>query len=176
MRVFPLVVMAFGIAGLVAMSDAGVAADKSLSVAMTFADGKDAGTITFTEANSGVLIKLDLKGVKPGAHGLHVHEVGKCEGDFSSAGGIHNPLGAQHGFLHEEGPMAGDLPNVYAAADGSVVMELVSTFLSLNKEDEDGLFDADGSAIVLFDNPDDYLSEGDGGAGARIACGVLKSP
>jgi Cu-Zn family superoxide dismutase len=36
------------------------------------------------------------------------------------------------------------------------------------------LLDADGSAIVVHANPDDHNSQPIGGAGARVACGVVK--
>lgn len=142
---------------------------------LKFASGSDAGTIKLTEAPAGVLLKFDLKGLTPGPHALHVHETGKCEADFSGAGGIYNPLGAKHGFLNEEGPMAGDLPNVVAAADGTAAAEVLTTLFRLSKETEDTLFDADGSSLVLFEKADDYLSEPEGAAGTRVACGVLKA-
>lgn len=139
------------------------------------ADGQSAGTITLTEIAAGVLLKVELKGLTPGAHGLHLHETGTCEGDFSSAGAIYNPLGARHGFLNEEGPMAGDLPNVIAGADGTAAAEILSPYLHLNKETEDTLFDTDGSSLVLFEKADDYQTDPEGDAGSRIGCGVLKS-
>jgi Cu-Zn family superoxide dismutase len=150
------------------------AAGQTATAVLKFANGSDAGTIKVTEATAVVLLKLDLKGLKPGPHALHALDVGKCEGDFSSAGSIYNPLGAKHGFLNEEGPMAGDLPNVVAAADGTAAAEILSPFLNLSKDAEDTLFDADGSALVIYENADDYQTEAEGGAGARIACGVLK--
>ncbi|MBY0560679.1 superoxide dismutase family protein [Hyphomicrobium sp.] len=140
-----------------------------------FANGSSAGTITLTEIAAGVLLKIDLKGLTPGAHGLHLHEGGKCEGDFSSAGAIYNPLGAKHGFLNEEGPMAGDLPNVVAGPDGIALAEILSPYLHLTKDTEDTLFDADGSSLVLFEKADDYQTDPEGGAEPRIACGVLKA-
>ena len=138
---------------------------------LKFADGSDAGTIKLTEAPAGVLLKFDLKGLTPGPHALHVHETGKCEADFSGAGGIYNPE-TEELFL---GSMAGDLPNVVAAADGTAAAEVLTTFFRLSKETEDTLFDADGSALVLFEKADDYLSEPEGAAGTRVACGVLKA-
>ena len=93
------------------------AAGETATAVLKFANGSDAGTIKLTEAPAGVLLKFDLKGLTPGPHALHVHEAGKCEADFSSAGNIYNPLGAKHGFSNDEGPMAGDLPNVVAAAE-----------------------------------------------------------
>lgn len=139
------------------------------------ATGADGGTITLMEATAGVLIKYDLTGLPPGPHALHVHETGKCDGDFSSAGAIYNPLGAKHGYLNEEGPMAGDLPNIHVGADGKATGELVSPFLTLSKDAEESLFDADGAAFVLFEKLDDYASEPEGAAEKRIACGVITS-
>ena len=162
-------IVAFGVAATSAF-----AVGETASATLKVVDGSDAGVVTFTEAAAGVLIKFDLKGLPPGPHAVHIHERGICEADFTGTRGIFNPLGAQHGFLNEEGPMAGDLPNINVGQDGTVVAEVLSPFLALGKDVEDGLFDADGSAVVLFEKADDYLSDPEGGAGARIACGVLK--
>ena len=136
-------------------------------------DGREAGTIKMVETTAGVLLRIKLKGLTPGPHGLHIHETGKCEGDFTSAGGIYNPLGAKHGYLNDEGPMVGDLPNVFVGPAGEVEVELVSPFVTLNREAEETIFDADGTAFVVYEKADDYLSETDGNAGARVACGVI---
>lgn len=137
------------------------------------ADGTDAGTISLSETNAGILIKFDLRGLSPGPHAIHVHETGKCEGDFASAGAIHNPLGAGHGYLNAEGPMNGDLPNIHAGADGKAQGEILSQLINLSRESEDSIFDTDGASFVLFEKPDDYLTDPEGEAGARIACGVI---
>lgn len=157
-----------------AADKAGAAGEKAVAE-LKLANGTSVGTITLTEIAAGVMLKFDLKGLPPGPHALHVHEVGKCEGDFSSAGGIYNPLGAKHGFLNEEGPMAGDLPNVVAAADGTALAEVLSPYLHLSKETDDTLFDADGSSLVLYEKADDYQTDPEGGGEPRIACGVLKA-
>ena len=149
------------------------AVGETATATVKLADGTDAGTVTLTEGTAGILLKFELKGLPPGPHAVHVHETGKCEGDFSSAGGIYNPLGAKHGFLHDEGPMAGDLPNIHAGADGSVVAEVLSPFLTLSTEAEESLFDADGAAVVIQEKADDYESEPEGGAAARLACGTI---
>jgi Cu-Zn family superoxide dismutase len=173
-RVFPAVA-ALALLLVVTAQSCASAAGETATAVLKLVNGSDAGTVKLTQATTGVLLKLDLKGLTPGPHGLHVHESGKCDGDFSSAGGIYNPLGSQHGLFNEEGPMVGDLPNVVAAADGTVAAELLSPSLSLSKDAEEGLFDADGSSLVLFDKADDYISEPEGGAAGRIACGVLKA-
>ena len=35
------------------------------------------------------------------------------------------------------------------------------------------IFDADGTSFVVFEKADDYVSDPDGNAGARVACGVI---
>lgn len=136
-------------------------------------DGKEIGRAKLIETTSGILVRVRLKGLPPGAHGLHIHEVGKCEGDFESAGGILNPLGAKHGYLNEEGPMVGDLPNLIVPASGEIEAEFLSPFATLSKDSGDTLLDGDGAAIVVFEKADDYKTDPVGGSGNRIACGVL---
>jgi Cu-Zn family superoxide dismutase len=43
-------------------------------------DGKAVGMSTFREATGGVMVNVNVKGVTPGLHAVHVHAVGKCEG------------------------------------------------------------------------------------------------
>lgn len=136
-------------------------------------DGRELGRIKLLETAVGLLLQLRLKGLPPGPHGFHIHEVGKCEGDFESAGGIHNPLNAKHGFLNEEGAMAGDLPNIHASATGDVETETLAPFVTIVKDSEDTLLDPDGSALVIHERADDYQTDPHGNAGARIACGVI---
>lgn len=136
-------------------------------------DGKDLGTVTVIETTSGVLLKVKLKGLPPGPHGFHLHETKACEGDFTSAGAIHNPLGAKHGYLNDEGPMAGDLPNLIAMPGGDVDVEILSPFITLNKDAEQSAFDTDGTSLVIFEKADDYTSDPEGNSGSRIACGAL---
>lgn len=158
---------------LVAAGDA-VAAGGTASAEIKLANGNSAGTVTLTEMAAGVLLKIDLKGLPPGTHGFHVHEAGKCEGDFASAGAIYNPLGAKHGFVNDEGPMAGDLPNIVAGPDGTARAEMMTAYLHLNRDGDESLFDADGSALVIYDKPDDYQTDPEGGGDARIGCGIIK--
>ncbi len=166
-------VLSFAVAAVAAGAFAGPATAEPAVAVMKLLDGSDAGSVTITQSPAGVLLKLELKGLKPGGHAIHVHETGKCEADFSTAGGIFNPLGAEHGLLSEQGPMAGDLPNIYAAADGTVIAELLSPFLSLSKDIEDRLIDDDGASIVVFDGSDDHLISPDDAGTVRVACGVI---
>ncbi|MCG4273314.1 superoxide dismutase[Cu-Zn] [Acetobacter senegalensis] len=141
------------------------------------ADGAAHGTIKVTEAPNGVLLRVEAKGLTPGWHGLHFHEKGSCEPPkFTSAGGhIHTAKPVVHGLLHEGANDAGDLPNLYVAADGTATVELYSSLVSLNAGGKHpALLDADGSSVVIHANPDDYTTQPIGGAGDRVACAVIK--
>ena len=135
--------------------------------------GASIGGAQLVEASGGVLIKLKLKGLPVGPHALRIHDAGKCDGDFSSAGEIYNPLGSKYGFLNPDGPMAGELPNIFAANNGELETEVLSHFITLGKEAEEPLLDADGASIVIYEKASDHSSDPDGNAGARIACGAI---
>ncbi|MBV9551107.1 MAG: superoxide dismutase family protein [Alphaproteobacteria bacterium] len=129
------------------------------------------GNVTVTAAPKGVLVKIDATGLTPGWHAVHFHEKGDCTPDaFTNAGAhVHTMTPAVHGLLNPAGNDLGDLPNIYAAADGTAHAELFSQLVMMPQ-----LMDADGSAVVIHAAPDDYTSQPIGGAGARVACAVIK--
>ena len=139
---------------------------------MAGADGAEMGVVTLTQGPNGVLVQADLQGLTPGAHGFHIHETGACTPDFGAAGDHFNPASTGHGFNHEEGAHAGDLPNVYAGEDGAARADFFTTAVSLAADVENSLFDSDGSAIIVHENPDTYGA--DAGAGGRVACGIIQ--
>lgn len=139
-------------------------------------DGKPVGTASFTTVNRGVLIDLDLTGLPPGPHGVHLHVSGNCDPKtgFTSAGPILQvgPLIRKHGYLAEGGPEAGDLPNQYAGADGRLHASMISSGFALGNGKR-SIFDRDGVSIIVDQRGDDYRTQPLGNAGNRIACGVL---
>jgi Cu-Zn family superoxide dismutase len=147
----------------------------SITVSMTDAKGARLGDIRVTETPHGLLLHGALTGVPPGEHAIHVHETGKCEPPFKTAGGHFNPGKKDHGALLASGEHAGDLPNVFAASDGTLKFDLLSSALTL-APGPTSVFDADGSSIVLHAKGDDYRSQPAGDSGDRIACGVLHRP
>jgi len=159
--------------GLLASPNLAAAAGAQGSSELKASDGKEAGSIKMVETTAGVLLKIKLKGLPPGVHGLHIHDTGKCEGDFSSAGAIYNPLGAKHGYLNDEGPMVGDLPNIYVGPTGEIEVDILSPFVTLSKEAEETIFDKDGTSFIVFEKADDYVTDPEGNAGKRIACGAI---
>jgi superoxide dismutase, Cu-Zn family len=134
--------------------------------------GKTVGDAVLTETPQGVIIRLNLTGVPEGIHALHVHEAGKCEPPFTTAGGHFNPSKKQHGMDNQMGMHAGDLPNIQVPAGGRLTLELFERDVTLGPG-PNSLLDADGSSIVIHQGPDDYKTDPAGNAGARIACGVI---
>jgi superoxide dismutase, Cu-Zn family len=141
------------------------------------ANGQVIGQVTVTAAPDGVILRVQAKGLAPGWHGMHFHEKAECSDPaFNASGGhIHAKTPAVHGFLSADFNDAGDLPNLYVNADGSATVELYSNLVTLKPGGaRPALLDADGSALVIHANPDDYKSQPIGGAGERIACAVIK--
>ena len=169
-----------GSVGLLACACASLAptpiTDNVATAEVRNADGQVVGSATFTEVGGGVRLVLEMRGMPPGARAVHVHEVGKCEPpDFASAGRHLNPAGKRHGLLNPDGPHAGDLPNISIGPDGTGRLETMNDRLALRSGA--ALLDDDGSSLVVHAAPDDFMTDPDGGSGARIACGVIvRSP
>ena len=138
-------------------------------------DGKPVGTANFRAVAGGVLIVLDLSGLAPGPHGLHLHASGNCDArsGFTKAGPILslNPK-KRHGYLARGGPLAGDLPNQFAGADGRLKASMVTNGFTLGNGKR-SIFDRDGVALIVKTRGDDYRTQPIGNAGDRIACGVV---
>ncbi len=136
-------------------------------------DGKDVGVATLIQTADGVRIAVTGYRLPPGSHGLHIHEVGRCEPpDFASAGGHFNPTGKRHGRLTPAGPHAGDLPNMAVAPSGEGGFDITTKAVTLEPTPA-SLLGEKGTAIVIHAAPDDEKTDPAGNSGARIACGVI---
>ncbi len=141
--------------------------------------GDSMGTVSFRQAASGVLVMADLNDLPPGGHAFIIHETGACTPDFNTAGDHFNPEDAEHGLIHPAwkrgdpgGGHGGDLPNIYAASDRSARADFFTDGVTLSTGPRHSVFDADGSAIIVYENPDSYGEE-ESDTGARLACGVI---
>lgn len=141
--------------------------------ALVRGDGTPTGQLRIVQMQDHIMLAVELTGMPPGVHGIHLHTVAQCDAPgFLSAGAHLNPAGHQHGADNPAGSHLGDLPNVTADANGRVFarfgLRLAPDVLAK------ALFDADGSAVVVHAAADDYKTDPSGNSGARIACGVLK--
>lgn len=158
-----------------AMTRAAVGA--SARAPLTLAAGGPGGSASFRQGPLGLVLRIEATGLTPGWHGIHLHAVGTCEGPTFQSAGAHVHGGAEaatHGLLNAGANDSGDLPNVYADQGGRVMAEIFTPFARLAESGPgQPLLDADGSAILIHASADDYTSQPIGGAGDRVACGVI---
>lgn len=134
--------------------------------------GRVVGRATVAQESGGARVVIEVENMAAGTYGAHIHRTGRCEGPaFESAGAHWNPTGQQHGFRNPSGRHRGDLPNLVVGANGRG--RLAFTIRAAQVRGENGMLDADGAAIMLHAQPDDYRTDPSGNSGARIACGVL---
>lgn len=167
-------------------SGAGATSGETLTANLATADGTEVATATieFTDGFATVTVETTTAGeLTPGFHGLHIHQVGSCEGDFTSAGGHFQAEG------HSGHPSSGDLSSLQVRSDGSA--KLVTTTDAFTAEE---LLSGAKTAIVIHEKADNFgnipaekyqqvngtpgpdqqtLSTGD--AGGRVACGVISA-
>jgi Cu-Zn family superoxide dismutase len=138
-------------------------------------NGITVGVSSFTQDARGLVhINVVVSGMKPGLHGIHIHDRGICiKPTFTSAGEHYNPLGKEHGLKNPQGPHAGDLPNLEVGQDGKGYLSTTTKLVTLSPGPTT-LFGGNGSSLVIHAGPDDQMSNPSGKSGARIACGVIE--
>ena len=179
--VVPAVVIVFAVIFAVIRSEAeavsGVGATAYADVVAS--GGETIGTVTMVQGPGGVLVQVQAEKLAPGGHAFIIHEVGMCTPDFAAAGDHFDPDESGHGFIHPSwkdgeplGAHGGDLPNIYAAKDGTVRADFFTNGISLDTDSARSIFDVNGSAVIIYEKPDAYEEE-ESEAGERIACGVI---
>ena len=135
--------------------------------------GKVVGASTLNEVPGGVRIAVQVRGLKPGEHGFHIHAVGKCDPPaFTSAGAHFNPYGKKHGHKNHEGAHAGDLPNLTVGPDGTGSIDVTAAGVTLTAG-RASLLQPGGASLIIHLDPDDEKTDPAGNSGARIVCGVI---
>ncbi len=87
----------------------------------------------------------------------------------ADAGGHFNPAGTRHGIESAQGMHAGDMPNIHVPESGALEIEILNARLRLDA----ALFDEDGAALAIHEEPDDRVSDPAGAAGPHTARGVI---
>jgi Cu-Zn family superoxide dismutase len=140
------------------------------------ASGATIATAEFREGRGEVVVTLHFgtPGLLSGTHGLRVMNTGRCDAPaFVSAGDGFNPTGRSHGRQSLNGPQVGDLPNVNFTT--GMTLYNTSVLGATLAAGPTSLLGSNGTALVLFANPDDQVTDPDGNAGPRVACGVITS-
>lgn len=176
-------------------SATGPMAVENLTTELKAPDGKAVATAKFEFDQGYITVTVQSAGpglLSPGFHGMHIHQVGKCEpdsvaptggppGNFLSAGGHYQAPG------HTTEPASGDLTSLEVRSNGSAL--LVTTTDAITKQD---LLSGAGTALIIHavsDNfaniPADRYTQANGAPGAdqttmstgdagkRVACGVI---
>ncbi|WP_406267296.1 superoxide dismutase family protein [Nocardia sp. NBC_00881] len=163
--------------------------EPGVQVELKDAAGVSVGTAHLAKDGNHLQVTVDAHGLRPGFHGLHVHQTGKCEansvaptggpaGDFLSAGG-HLQVGGANAH-----PASGDLTSLEVRGDGAG--KLVTTTDSVT------LDDIKGKALIIHADADNFgnipsryvradgsagpdsMTLATGDAGGRVACGVIQ--
>lgn len=131
-------------------------------------EGQKMGYVQFEDTQYGLLIKPNLKGLKPGLHGFHIHQKPNCADNGKAAGGHLDPKNT-HKHLGPYNPNGhlGDLPVLYVKHNGHANIPTLAPRLSVKKIQD--------HALVVHKNGDNYSDKPKplGGGGARVACGVI---
>ncbi len=167
---------------------AGVAAQakkplKYQAVLLSAAAGaKQLGTATFVQIpGGGVQLTVEVTGLPPGLHGIHLHAEGSCAPTviagnttpFGGAGGHFDPASTNSHKGPDGGGHAGDLPNLDVDADGNARLATYVAGVTLTP----GPNAIAGRSIIIHANTDNYTDMPmNGGSGGRIACGTIDAP
>ncbi|MGA3033125.1 MAG: superoxide dismutase family protein [Terracidiphilus sp.] len=152
-----------------------LAMSQSAHAKIVNAQGATIGHAKFSAVANGVKISVTVSQLSPGEHGIHIHNVGKCDGPaFTTAGGHFNPTGAHHGIHNAQDPHphVGDLPNLVVSEQGTGKLTFIAAGATIS-EGPNSLFHDGGTALVIHAKPDDLTNDPSGNSGDRIACGVI---
>jgi Cu-Zn family superoxide dismutase len=129
------------------------------------------GMAMFTMENGMVTLTVNIEGAKPGEHGIHIHEVPDCSMNGDAAMGHWNPANMAHGQWGGKAFHLGDIGNISVKGNGKGTFTMTTNMWTVG----DGAMGTDVTkhAFMVHADPDDFVTQPSGNAGARIACGVI---
>jgi len=168
-----LVLTATAFAILMACKSSNTSKSNVVSIALEPKSGSNvSGTATFVEKNGFVTFEAKISGLKPGVHGIHIHEKADCSSaDAASAGGHWNPTHVKHGKWTDAEHHKGDIGNFTADENGNGTITLKTDEWCIGCGDANK--DILGKGLIVHDKPDDFVTQPTGNAGARVACSAI---
>lgn len=140
---------------------------------MAKSDSKMNGMAKFTANGNEVSMELNVSGVEPGMHAIHIHDMADCSSpDGKSAGGHWNPGGMDHGKWGEMAHHAGDIGNFDVDANGNGMMTFSTDKWCIGCEDSTKNILNHG--LIIHAGVDDFKTQPTGDAGGRIGCGEIR--
>ena len=138
-------------------------------------NNKVKGIVNFREKNNKLIIDYDIKNLKDGKHGFHIHKCGDITKGCSSGCEHFNPYNKNHGSLTSKESHAGDLGNIISKNSISKG-KIITDKISINPGSKNSII---GRMIILHEDKDDLgLGNNEeslktGNAGKRLACGII---
>jgi Cu-Zn family superoxide dismutase len=131
------------------------------------------GKAQFVELDGSVSFYMEVMGLNPGVHAVHIHEKADCSSpDGKSAGGHWNPTLSKHGkWGNAEGFHRGDIGNLTADKNGNGRITLKTNEWCIGCDDDK--MNVIGKGIIVHQGADDYVTQPTGAAGGRISCGGI---
>lgn len=146
----------------------------ALGAQLVDAKGAVIGYASVFDKGSGLVLKLTAEHLPVGWHAVHIHAHGDCSDyaqGFIASGSHFNPHNTAYGAHDKQRYHAGDLANVFVGESGSVQIEQIVP--GMTAAEYRGFFQEQGPALIIHQDPDDYLTQPTGDVGERIACAVL---
>ena len=101
-RIFAVIPALFAFSAAVTFAQA---APKEAHADLVNSQGVKIGSAKFNPSALGLRVTVRVEHLTPGEHGIHIHNVGKCEGPaFTTAGPHFNPTDAHHGVHNAQDP------------------------------------------------------------------------
>ena len=147
--------------------------DVEINAISTEGTGKSLGSVSLSETDSGVAMKVSVTGIADGDHGFHVHEKGDCgpgEKDGKTEAGLaagshYDPHTTKSHKGPDGGGHEGDLPKLTGTGgkiDQTVTVKGVK------------LAEIAGRSLMIHEGGDNYSDNPENGGGkGRIACGII---
>jgi Cu-Zn family superoxide dismutase len=160
-------IVALALAG----SGAALAKEGAVANLESKSDSKVTGRAGFTFEGGKVHMKVEVDGLTPGPHAIHLHEKGDCAApDAASAGGHWNPTTENHGKWGAKPFHHGDIGNLVADANGKAQLHFSTELWSIGDGKPGDIL---GKSVIVHAAEDDFKTQPTGNAGGRVACGVI---